>query len=242
MKLLPLVLINLATVGGALVVYDCVRGDPERTDLTIEDVGIDTSSLEERIGSLEAERRPSLDAAQTDPRILERLGALERTLGALASAPASDVPPPSGDVPGLLDRRPIEKDGSTPVGSLAEPTPDDIRRFRQLQKAVRREEQIEKNRARINGALDKLALSLTTDQREAVHAAHAAFQHRVTEIWTEAKAQARELIVRGGNVDREQVVSETTALIQQEFATTLTDIVPQVEADAIAQTLLGKGR
>ena len=53
------------------------------------------------------------------------------------------------------------------------------------------------------------------------------------------KTQARETIAAGGDVDRGEIVTTTTALIQKEFASTLTDIVDhQADAEAISEALM----
>lgn len=235
MKPLAIVLMNVAAVVGTIVVYDQVRSrDPAPSSVVIEGTDVDVVDLRERLESLEAERRPVLTAAGTDPRVLARLEALERSIGPAAPI---DEPTDAPDVEG----RPSESADSGPLPSFdGEPTKDEIQRFRKLQAAVRRQERIEKERKRVGASLDKLGIAFSPTQREDIHTAYAAFQPRVDEIWSAVKTQARETMMQGGQVDRATIVTETTALIEQEFASTLVEIVPQGDAEAVAQALLSK--
>ncbi len=143
------------------------------------------------------------------------------------------------------DARSCDESDASPasMAPTGVPTADDVRKFRTLQEAVRREDRVRANRKRIEGALDKLPLNLTKRQRARIHTAFAAFEPRVTEIWTEVKIQARATVEAGGEIDRGEIVASTTEVIQTEFAATLTDIVDhQSDAEAIAQALMPGGR
>ena len=238
MKLIHVLLLNVVTVAVALVVYDQLSsespGSPQ--ERASRPSGIDTAALDARLQALEAER-VVLSTAGDNSGIFKRLAALEAALG---QSPGTDAAP-------AMDRLPDKTTpADDPPGSMASagvPSADDVRRFRQLQEAVRREDRVRANKKRIEGALDKLPLNLTKRQRARIHTAYAAFEPRVTEIWTEVKIQARATIEAGGEVDRGEIVASTTEVIQTEFAATLTDIVDhQSDAEAIAQALMPGGR
>ena len=240
MKLVQVLLINLATVAAALVVYDQLRTEgsgPSRGRASPRVT--DTAALEGRLSALEAERHPSLRAeAGTDARVFERLDELEAAVwGGYAAA--------TGGLP-ATNPTPDETRPTDPPPSAASPdvpTAVDIRRFRQLREAVRREDSVKRNKARVDRALDKLSVRLTKRQRARIHVAFAAFEPRVKEIWTDVKDQAQKTIAAGGDVDRGEIVTSTTATIQQEFATTLTGIVDHpADAEAVAKTLMPGGR
>ena len=238
MKLVHVLLINLATVAVVLVVYDQLRSDASDSsqERASRPRGIDTAALDARLKMLEAERGAALSTAGDDSGIFERIAALEAVLGQR---------PETGAAP-AMDRLPDETAPVDPRASMAPagvPTADDVRRFRTLQEAVRREDRVKANKKRIEGALDKLPLNLTKRQRARIHTAYAAFEPRVTEIWTEVKIQARATVEAGGEIDRGEIVASTTEVIQTEFAATLTDIVDhQSDAEAIAQALMPGGR
>ena len=68
MKLLPMLLLNLATVGVALVIYDQVRTEPARTSVVAGIAGADNAALAERLSRIEAAQTPQLQASGTNPR------------------------------------------------------------------------------------------------------------------------------------------------------------------------------
>ena len=236
MKWLPVLLLNLATVGGALIVYDELRSDPPPPG---ESDGMATAALERRIQALEAvEPRPTLQGPGVNPLIFERLDALEEALRAQATTggrPATDGPPSSEQAPDEASRTPPALSFSPP--SDEEPTQEEVQRFRRLMTAMRREDKAREDRRRVGRALDNLSLNLTASQREEVLTAHVAFAPRVQEIWEEVKVQAQATIAAGGNVNRAVIVKETTALIQQEFAQALTSVVHPTDAETIAASL-----
>jgi len=236
MKLVPALLLNVVTVVLAVLIYDQVRGEtPGSSDtraLRPADRAADSAEFERRLAALEAVRRESLRAVGTDAGIFERLAALEEAArrdgsGGLAAEQASD------------ERIPEKEGAATPMRKRNEPSESEVLRFRQVREAVRRDDSVKKNQKRVDGALDKLSIRLTKRQRKRVHAALAAFEPRVGEIWTEVKTQARATIAAGGEVDRGEIVTSTQALIQKEFAATLTDVVShEADAAAIAEALM----
>ena len=236
MKPAQVLLLNLVVVVVALVIYDQVRGgapgaSQERSSAA-RSRGLDDAAVEERLASLEAGRRESV--ALADPHLLDRLDALE---AAVQGAAASDGLPAGEQT--LLSEEVMESDLPSSQATAELPSPMEIRRFRDLQEAVRREDSIKRNKARVDGTLSKLPFRLTKRQRTKIHYAFAAFEPRVDEIWTEVKAQAQATIAAGGEVSRAEIVPKTMAVIQQEFAQTLAGIVDRpADADAIATALM----
>ena len=211
MKLGQVLLLNLATVTVALVVYDQLRDEEARPAAERSSTRArapDYDEMELRLAALEVRRRSSRKTAP-DAAILERLAAIEASLNGDA-APAKY---PSAD-----------KRLDTPAASKvpAEGTSaEEIRDFRRLREAVRREDTVKKNKERVESALNQLSINLTSAQRTKIHFAHAAFEPQITRIWGEVKMQARETIASGGEVDRQEIMTSTQARIQQEFAATV---------------------
>ncbi len=240
MQLLPILALNVVTVCVALLAYDQLQREPAARSETVERGAaagstVDADALAQRLEALERERRRTRRGSETDPGVLERLAALELAgrLPAATSGPETDhaaAEIPAGDKP-----RPA-------TGEVGEPTDREIKRFRRLQDLVRREERIEKNAARVDGALEKLQINLTPEQCEEVHRAYATFQPRVNEMWGEAKREARATIEAGGEIDRATFVADVTANIQTEFAASLNSIVSTADSDRIASALLSSGK
>ena len=238
MKLVQVLLLNIATVAIALVAYDQLRSEAngptrERARPHVPD----TAVLEQRLQTLEAERPLARAAAGTGARVFERLDELEAAVwGGYAAGNAGQ---PAAE-PAPDETNPTEGETPAAPGAFSDiPGAREIRRFRQLREAVRREDSVKRNKARVDRALDKLSVRLTERQRARVHVAFAAFEPRVKEIWTDVKTQAQQTIAAGGEVDRGEIVATTTATIQQEFAQTLTDVVDHhADAEAVAKTLL----
>ncbi len=234
MKILPILLLNVLTAVVAIVVYDQLRDDSAPQDTVIEG-SVDNSAFERRLDKLEA-RRPQLETKGVDASIFDRLDALE----SVARVPAPSVDP---DAQPILEGRPsMKRDEPFSSGADWEPTAEDVERYRRLRKAVERDDRIKKNAARVERALKKLALNFNDEQRSAISAAFTDFQPRVRQIWTDVKTEAQATIAAGGTVDRGEIVTSTTALIQQEFAGTLTDIVSHADAEAVAGTLMAGGK
>ncbi len=230
MKLLPMLLLNLATVGVALFVYDQARSASEPANVVMER-GADTEALEQRIRDLEAARAPSLTATGTDPRLVERITALE----AAAGSGGTDEP---GEHPQLAGRGP-----SRPATlSDAPPTDDEIRWFRKLRNAAQRADRIKRNAGRVDRAIEKAGLKLSKQQRTRIYAAFTDFEPQVDVFWREAKREAQETMRAGGKIDRMEIVETTTAAIQDAFVDEIDDVVSQADAESIARALMPGGK
>ncbi len=232
MKILPILLLNVATAAGAIVVYDQLRDEPAPRDAVVTG-SVDTTDLERRLAALESDRRPQLET-KLDASVLDRIEALES-----AEAPSSE----SGADSSSSGERPSEETVA-PFASAADwqPTPEDVQRFRTLRKAVERDDRIMKNAERVERALKKLALGLDEKQRSGITEAFTDFQPRIRQIWDEVKTEAQATIAAGGTIDRREIVASTTVLIQQEFAEALTNVVSHADAEAVAAALMAGGK
>ena len=126
MKLVHVLLINLATVAVVLVVYDQLRSeasDPSQERASRPRV-TDTAALERRLQALEADRAAAPRAA-VDSGIFDRLAALE-------AAVLRD--PETGGVPAMErhpdDAKPTKEEPRASMASADVPGADDVRRFR----------------------------------------------------------------------------------------------------------------
>ncbi len=228
MKPVHVVLAHVVTLAVGLFVYDQIRADQPARNTARADGGrsgaASVDALKRRLDALEA-RPISSPSRLVGRNVLDRLAALERALSVSAATADASSPEPRADR------------GEPAANST--PTEADILRFRKLREAVRRQDVIKKNAQSVDAALDKLSVRLTQDQRRQVHVAFAAFRPRVSEIWAEAKTEARTAAARGEDVDVKQFVASTTARIQSEFAQSLAGVVRHpADAQAVAAGLL----
>jgi len=235
MKPAPLVLVNLAVVVLALVVYDQIRGEgspPSSSRATSQRSGVsDEIDIERRLRALEAKLAALPEEKNWDAAVMREL---EKARAAPATKP--DVPSDATDAAPIRDERTA---APAPTG---EPTEADLARFRKLRRAVQREDTIQKNRDRIDRRLDKSGVLLTPEQRENVHHAWAEFQPRVTAIWSGIKADAETVMAAGGQIDGKALREQGSAQIQSELAAALADTVNhQADAEAVATALTARG-
>jgi hypothetical protein len=203
---------------------------------TAETTSVDTSALEERLAVLETERRRPRRVGAGDQGILTRLAALE---SAASTESAALVPTTTDEGSAALSAgAPIAIPQPMQDGPRGEPTEAEVDRFRKLQAAVRKQELIEKSAKRVNRLLDALPVNLTEEQRDGVHTRWASFQPRFGEIWGEAKSEARATAEAGGQVDRQTIVANTNAVIQNEFAGLLGGLINPADSSTIAAALV----
>jgi len=228
-KLLPILLLNVVVAGAAVLIYDQVRAAdvPEARDVDL--VGLDTSRLEARLAALEAREKPMLQATGADPRSSAKLSELERRLLALESA---------------RDSKPVAEDEDAPRATVPiawapgeEPSPEDVMRFRKLQKASHQVIRRKRNAQRVNGVVKKLGLSLSERQQEQLVDAYVAFEPRRNEIWTEAKSGAA---AEGGAANWEQIIADTNERLQREFSEQISDFLPRTDAETLGTALGSK--
>lgn len=224
MRLLPALLLNLVVAGGAVVIYDQVRGEPTTSGGGL-DASTDLDDLRARIARLESDRPVELRSDGAADATLRRLEALEARLKAFEEKPTRTAPAPS----------PTD-DADQPVARLepGEPSTDEVERFRKLQKAARARDAQAKRTAYVKVALDKAGVRLSDTQRAKVVAAQAAFGERYNEIWSEAKSSSG---AQGEDVDWTTIIRETNEVIQTEFASQVSSFLPQADAEAVAGAL-----
>ena len=236
MKPVQVLLLNVAIVSVALVVYDQLRSEPTSQRRASASRSDNTAELEARLSVLEAKSR----ALRAAPRASSRLDAPAASEDGNA-APADAAPKKTPD-----GAKPTRGERPSKAATSDEPTKEEVRRFRRLREAVRRQESVKRNWKRVSNALDKLPVNLTEEQRELVHYKYAAFEPRIRQIWGEVKGQAKKTAAAGGQVNREEIVTTATDTMQTEFVETLSEIVPhQADAEAVAEALLpalGKGK
>lgn len=238
MKPFAVVALNVVTIAVALVAYDVLRSDGEPPEAAPE---IDASRIEARLDALESEPRRARRAPTAEPDILRRLAALEAVRGSVS--PTVAVEPVGEGEPaaaGAFDEGPGDEPPRRPAD--AQPSDDEIARFRRVAAAVRAEDMARKNAKRINRVLDALPVNLTEEQRQGVHTRWASFQPRVNEIWTQVKQEAQATVKAGGSVDRETIVTDTHAVISDEFAGLLGGLINPADSETIADALAAGGK
>lgn len=233
MKLPVAIALNLVTVVLALLAYDALRAPPEAIVVGGDEPAEvapekDDDHLERRVDALEQGHKRVPRTAPTDPALLARLDALEAKLDDRPEPRAATAEPEN---PPTVD--PVVPD---------EPTAAEIQWFRDLQAAVKRDDAVKRNRARLDKMLDGLPVNLTDAERDAVHEAYAAFQPRVNEIWTEVKIEAEQVAKSGGTIDRRTLVEDTQQVIAAELTEVLGEVVSATDAATISNALVNRGK
>lgn len=240
MKILPVLLVNLATVGAGIAVYDqVVRPGAPVADTAGPLGGSSTTStkgLEDRLAALE-QRGPSLTGT---PRPgLDRAAVLELLRAELAgtAAPApgatatTTVAVPAGLPEGLtLDDVPAELADAYDDPNLAH-FRTMYEKVQQMERAEREAQREKEQEQRINVRLDELQLGLTDNQKSEILAAHRKMRESRGDLWRQ---------MRTGDLDREAL--RTTMEAQRaELVATVERIVPNTEdAQRVAQ-IVGAG-
>ncbi len=208
MKMLPLVLVNLATVGAGIVAYDQFARPNDRrpADDTLIVGGEDRGTLEldARLAALER-REPALVGAPRPE--LDRAAVIEILRSELARS-AAVGPRSGGDSAVVVPATP----SGIPEGLDAESLPDElvaaygdpeIARFRSLYETVqameRAEREAEREREmtkRMTARIDQLNLGLSDDQKAEILAAAAAMRTARNELFQR---------MRNGDADRSQL-------------------------------------
>ncbi len=231
MKILPILLLNVVVAAAAILVYDQLRSDDAAVRSSGPADGIDTS-IEARLAALEKDRPALLKTDGIDPRVTARLAALERGLE------ERTAPKPKGVVDAAhsteLDAEP--SDGPPQPSQEGPTSPEEVARFRKLQKVARAADKAQAMRKRVDQALGKLELSLSKAQRTKLAATFAGFQARRSEVWSEAKTNGA---AQGSNADWATIIDETNTLLRGEFSDRVDDFLPRGDAERVAAALLG---
>lgn len=235
MKLLPILLLNVVVAGAAVVIYDQVSKDAPAP--TYESVDVTDAGLLARVEALESARSdaaPMLQSAGADPRVMARLDELERRFG--GAAPAVDNQPTVADenVDGGMAAPATSTDG-------ADPSQDEVKRYRKLQQLARQQEREEREMARIEQTLKELEIDLSDKQKEQLGTTYRSFQERRTEMFRSAMTKAREMRDSGGTADWGEVMRETREAVNQEFVSKISSFIPSDDAVKISNSLNTRG-
>lgn len=241
MKMLPLLLVNLATVGAGIAVYDQVVrpatptaehggslvGTPTPSTKALEDR---LTALENRGPALTGSPRPGLDRAA----VLELLRAeLAQARPAAAPGQADTVVVPAGLPAGLtLADVPAEL-----ADAYDDPNLTHFRtmyeKVQQMERAEREAQREKEQEQRTNLRLDELKLGLTDNQKGEILAASRKLRESRGDLWRQ---------MRTGDMDREGMRAAMEAQ-RAELVTTIERIVPNTEdAQRVAQIVGGGAR
>lgn len=230
MKLLPILVLNVVVAGGAILVYDQLRtNDP--APVATSPARTPEVSIESRLTALERGQPTLLKTDGIDPRVAARLAALEQRMQERpAAAPASE------DGSEADAEAPLPRPGlSTPDGT----SPEEVARFRKLQRAARAADRALKMRKRIDKTLAKLDLDLTQAQRTKLAATFTDFQTRRNEVWGEVKTNGA---AQGSNADWGTIIADTNALLRRELSERVDDYLPRDDAERVSAALLSSGK
>ncbi|MDF1700089.1 MAG: hypothetical protein P1V36_02885 [Planctomycetota bacterium] len=227
MRVLPLLLMNAALVGLALLAYDQLRDPAPAGGANLDDASA-LGALEERVVALERSKPVELrtDGGMTSLR--QRIEALEAGLAPARAAAAVPSPETVGR-PGVA---PSAVTVARPASE--EPTDEEVRRFRRLRDAARARERGDRERERLDKALAKAGIPLAPKQREQVLATQRQFAARRTALWSEAKRRGAE---EGADANWPTIIRETNGLVRREFSTQIAGFLSQADADAVAEAV-----
>lgn len=235
MKLLPILLMNVALVGGGIFVYDQMREEGPAT--TYESSGADhveIAGLADRVAALEG-RTPGLRATGVDAGILARIEALEsksavRAPDAASSGSAGETPSTAGTDGGMA--MPTLDDG-------VEPTADEVQRFRKMMEAAERMRREERERDRLLAQLKELEISLNPKQTEQLMSATRDYRSKIGDVWRKSFSGARE-----PGADREAMREQARQgmeTLKEEFAVTINKFIPSGDAQKIVENIARVG-
>jgi len=241
MKLLPILLLNILTVGAGVVIYDQLRAD---TPTAYDEVALGESDLEVRVAALErdaahmrGESAPMLQSEGADPRLAARIEDLERRLAA-APPPRADGPAQpraAGEDTGGGMAMPVYLDGE-------EPSADEVSAYRKLQAAARHQERLEREMKRVDQTLKELEIDLGPGEKTKLASAYMAFQERRSTLFRSAMSKARETREAGGEANWAEVMTEARNAVQQEFTVKISSFIPSADAQRISESLNSRGR
>ena len=233
MKLWPILLLNVAVVSGGIFAYDQLRTEEPAPAEPEAPATVDFGDLEARLEALESQPSPALQAEGLDPRVAKRLEALALRIEALETRKAIEAAVADEPAPDVGSKPKPMPSGEEPKG---EPTKEEVERFKKLQSAAHRARRIERIAKRVKSRLASLDVSLTPEQQKKLVAAYADFEPRRDEIWVEVKTNTPDTTPRE---DWGQIITDTNARIQREFTERITPFIPQADAEAISEGLLG---
>ena len=237
MKLLPVLLLNVLTVGAGIVIYDQVKSGDARSGDDYQMLGGESGDLESRVAALERRSRDNAPMLQSDggANLAARIDELEKRL---EKAPTVVVNEAVEDAP-----RTAASTGS-PLPAMAdidEPTAEDVAKYRKLQEAARQQERMERERQRIEDTLARLEIDLSDNQKDKLATAYTDFQQRRQEVFRSAMTKAREARDAGGEANWGEVMTEARNTVQEEFTVKISSFIPDADAQKISESLNSRG-
>ena len=229
MKLIPILLINLLSVGAGIFVYDQVReddaGDVHYTEhtTTIADSGDAPAPM--LSGS-------SASAARVD--------ALEKELASLREAFArrhgreagNAVASTDGDLTAPIDLKPVEgADPETGEGGIYdEKTLDTLKSYME---EIRRQDRQERAERGVMRQLERLDIDLTEAQQKAVVDATLTMQRKRGEMFR--NVPRGDMSTEEGRQKFREEMQKAGDVLREEYSTTVYSLVPAAEAEKIVE-------
>ncbi|MCA9315843.1 MAG: hypothetical protein H6826_07145 [Planctomycetes bacterium] len=241
MKLLPILLVNVATVGAGIAIYDQVvrPAAPQASSEVLvgsnaatDDLGARLDALEQRGPSLVSTPRPGLDRQQ----VLDLLRA-ELAKGGTSPAPSSSGGSASAEaIPGMPDGLTLDDLPADLADAYNDPNLTQFRAmYEKVQAMERAEREAQREREqteRMNQRMDELQIGLSQDQKNEILAAAKATQVARRELFTK---------MRTGDMDREAMRS---AMEQQrnDLVSAIERVVPNSDDAQKVAVIVGGGR
>lgn len=233
MKMLPILLINVALVGGGIIIYDQLRSDAPHA--TYDSGGMDgemLADLESRLARLEARPGAPMLRASGGDALAQRLEALEARFAAVPPPPRADGSEPEADA-----RPPLERPEMASADGEAQPSNDELRWFRRMREADEQSRRTEREREQLTRMLENLEINLNDEQTDKLLVAQRDMRSKMGEMWRGIR--------RGPDVDREQVRQEMTQkmeTIREEFSVNINKFLPTGDAAKIVESSNRMGR
>jgi hypothetical protein len=222
-------LINLATVGGGILVYDLVRKDPPASGSPVDVAPL--APREEPAAEPPPSEGPRLAGAQTE-ELLRRIEGLERRVRDAESMPRSVavVDDAGNRIPGVTPTAPVETDGgSDDTDERGEPRsafdPRQVQDFRALLEEVEKQRQEERRVEQIKNQFTRMDVQLTDDQQKSVIAETLRYRERVADAFRQATQDKS---------TREQRTAVMESL-RMDYEVTVRRLVPEAEAQKILE-------
>lgn len=235
MKLLPILIVNLVTVGAGIFVYDQMR-EPDSGDVTYNEST--TQYVEERGTS-----GPSLSGAtvsQADFHALEaQVASLTEALARRHAARAgSSEGGTDGAAAASIDLSPVE--GADPEtgegGTFDEKT---LKTLQAYMAEIRDREQERRRREGVERRLDRLGLDLSKEQTDGIVDASLAYQSKRRETFR--NTPRGDVSTEEGRARWAEEVRKATDTLKENFSTTVYSLVPAAEAEKVVEALSNGG-
>ena len=230
---LSYILLNVLLVGGGILIYDTLKGDPQSVSSGVghydplrSDPVEEEDAGESRVVLLDGGGEGILAK-----RNANRLDELEGQLASLArraregggsdgTAGGADVPPIALEAPEVLDGV---------ASGFDEPT---LKSIEQYVDEINRRKMVERQRNRVEGEVTRLGLELNEAQTAAVVDLTLGYQEKARDLLRQTFSRDDK-----GREDRKQAYEQ----LRQEYTTSLNRLVPATEAEKITASRLSRG-